>query len=224
MRDTLRFLRDLKRNNNREWFAANRSRYEAARQYTRHLTATLIAAVAAHDPQAALLTESDCTNRIYRDTRFSPDKTPYKTHIGIFINPPGGKKAPTAGYYFHLEPEKFFFAAGNVCHPPKVLTAIRKSIADNIEEYDAMMRDAEFRAVFPVIGENLLKTAPKGFDRQWPYVEYVRPRDYVASTATMRSPAPLLNDAAALHEVLRQACRFNRFINYAVEEALDPNL
>lgn len=78
MRDTLRFLRDLKRNNNREWFAANRSRYEAARQYTRHLTATLIAAVAAHDPQAALLTESDCTYRIYRDTRFSPDKRPIR--------------------------------------------------------------------------------------------------------------------------------------------------
>ena len=104
MKETLKFLRDLKRNNNREWFAANRERYEHALQYTRSLTQELIDRIAEIDPSAAMLSVGDCTYRIYRDTRFSPDKTPYKTHIGIFINPPGGKKAPSGGYYFHIEP------------------------------------------------------------------------------------------------------------------------
>ncbi len=220
MKETLKFLRDLKRNNNREWFAANRERYEHALQYTRSLTQELIDRIAELDPSAAMLSVGDCTYRIYRDTRFSPDKTPYKTHIGIFINPPGGKKAPSGGYYFHIEPGQCFIAAGNVCHPPKVLAAIRKSIVDNIEEYDEMLCDPEFRGVFPTVGENMLKTAPKGVDKDWPYVEYVRPRDYVASTATVASLETWLKDSVMLRRILEQAFRYNRFLNYAVEETL----
>ena len=117
MKETMRFLRELKRNNNREWFAASRNRYEHALETRSALVARLIGAVAQVDPSAGCLTERDCTYRIYRDTRFSTDKTPYKTHMGIFINPPYGKKSPLGGYYFHFEPGKFFFAAGNVCHP-----------------------------------------------------------------------------------------------------------
>lgn len=219
MKQTLRFLRDLKRNNNREWFSEHRESYEYVRAFTASFTEEMIGRVAEVDPRAGALSVKDCTYRIYRDTRFSPDKTPYKNHIGIFVNPPGGKKAPTGGYYFHLEPGKCFIAAGNVCHPPKVLSAIRRSIVENVEEYDEMLRDAEFRRVFATVGENLLKTAPKGVDRTWPYVEYVRPRDYVASTATANSLEAWTADRALFHRVLEQAYRYNRFINYAVEEA-----
>jgi TIGR02453 family protein len=94
MKETMRFLRELKRNNNREWFAASRNRYEHALETRSALVARLIGAVAQVDPSAGCLTERDCTYRIYRDTRFSTDKTPYKTHMGIFINPPYGKKSP----------------------------------------------------------------------------------------------------------------------------------
>lgn len=220
MKETMRFLRELKRNNNREWFAASRNRYEHALETRSALVARLIGAVAQVDPSAGCLTERDCTYRIYRDTRFSTDKTPYKTHLGIFINPPYGKKSPLGGYYFHFEPGKFFFAAGNVCHPPKVLAAIRRSIVDNVEEYDELMRDHEFRSVFPTVGDNLLKTAPKGVDRDWEFVEYVRPRDFVACTAEDTRLPAWHSDDDALYRMLVQARRFNRFINYAVEEAL----
>lgn len=225
MKETIRFLGELKRNNNREWFATRREAYEHALRVRSSLVTRLTAAVAEVEPAAASLSEADCTYRIYRDTRFSPDKTPYKTHIGIFINPPYGKKSPLGGYYFHFEPGKFFFAAGNVCHPTKVLAAIRRSIVDNVEEYDDLMRDADFRSIFPNIGDNLLLTAPKGVARDWPYVEYVRPRDFVVSTAEEKKlPAWALTDDEALHAMLVQGYRFNRFINYAVAEALGIDL
>ena len=221
MKQTLRFLRDLQRNNNREWFSAHRDRYKYVAQFITDLTEELIEKVATVDPRAALLSVKDCTYRLYRDTRFTPDKTPFKTHIGIFINPPGGKKAPTGGYYFHLEYEKCFIAAGNVCHPREVLTAIRKSIIDNIDEYDEMMRDPEFRGVFPFVGERLLKRAPRGVDPEWPYVKYLLPKDYVASTMTVLNLETLLYDKTTFPRILEHAHRYNRFLNYAVEEALD---
>lgn len=224
MKETLQFLHDLKNNNNRDWFASRRPLYEHALEYRSRLTDKLLRAVAEVDPRAGTLAERDCTYRIYRDTRFSSDKTPYKTHIGIFINPPYGKKSPLGGYYFHLEPDKCMIAAGNVCHPPKVLSAIRRSIADNIEEYDDLMRDARFRAVFPVVGDNLLKTVPKGFARDWPFAAYVRPRDFVATTTEAATPEPWIDDPDVLRNVIEQAYRFNKFINYAIAEALGMDL
>lgn len=220
MKNTMLFLRELKVNNNREWFAAHRQMYEDVLASRSRFTEAMIKAVASVDSRASLLTERDCTYRIYRDTRFSADKTPYKHHIGIFINPPYGKKSPLGGYYFHLEPDKCMFAAGNVCHESKVLTAIRRSIAENIEEYDEMMNDGKFRSIFAHVGSNPLKTAPKGYARDWPYLEYVRPRDFVAYTNESADPLRWMTDADYLHEMLTQALRFNRFINYAICEAL----
>ncbi len=86
------FLRELAQNNNREWFAANRDRYQQVRAAADEIARGLIDRVALVDPRAAMLSVADCTYRIYRDTNFSTDKTPYKTHIGIFVNPPAGKK------------------------------------------------------------------------------------------------------------------------------------
>lgn len=220
MKETLSFLRDLKSNNNREWFAANRARYEHARQLTVELADRLIGAVAEVDARAAVLSVRDCTYRIYRDTRFSPDKTPYKTHIGIFINPPAGKKSMTGGYYFHLEPGKSFVAAGTVCLPSKVVTAIRTSIVEEIDEYRSIVEDDAFRSIFAHVGDNPVKTVPRGIDRQWEWAEYVRPRDYVAYTVEARSLTPWIKDEATLHNVLQQAWRYNRFINYAICEEL----
>ena len=105
MKEVYKFLKDLSRNNNREWFLANKQRYLDVKARVDELASLLIGLVSEFDPRASRLSASDCTYRIYRDTRFSNDKTPYKTHFGIFINPPLGKKGETLGYYFHLEPE-----------------------------------------------------------------------------------------------------------------------
>lgn len=214
----MNFLAELAQNNNREWFAANKERYLRVKEYAELLTQELLNRIAKFDPDAAYLTPADCTYRIYRDTRFSPDKTPYKTHIGIFINPPYGKKSMRMGYYLHLEPGGSFVAGGTVCLPSKTVTAIRQSIADNIEEYVSIINNPEFHKIYPNVGANPVKTAPKGFDRNWEYIELVKPRDFVVDhKLTLRDlfSASLADKVADLFRIAKP---FNDFINYTIDE------
>lgn len=105
IKNILRFLRSLRRHNDRVWFNENKEKYLQVKAETEQLTVLLLQRIAEFDADATRLSPSDCLYRIYRDTRFSLDKTPYKTHIGIYINPPAGKKSPRCGYYLHLEPD-----------------------------------------------------------------------------------------------------------------------
>ena len=214
----LDFLRRLRVNNNREWFADDKREYLEGKKITSAIADSMIAAVAAVNPEAARLTPADCTYRIYRDTRFSSDKTPYKTHIGIFVNPPLGKKGITCGYYLHLEPDNIFFAAGTIGHPPAVLKAIRQAVFDEIDEYRSIVEDPGFRKLFPTLGDDPLKTAPKGFPKDWPYIGYLRPRNFIASgpvDEALLSSWPL---AKVLSPYVEQAFRFNRFMNFTIED------
>lgn len=178
MQQTLKFLRQLAANNNREWFAAHKSEYLEVKASVEKLTNSLIALMLPFEPDAARLSPADCTYRIYRDTRFSADKTPYKTHIGIFINPPLGKKTNRMGYYLHIEPGNSFVSAGTIGLPSPTITAVRRAIADNIDEYLCIVDNPAFKSFFPSTGVNPLKTAPKGFPKDWPYIDLVRPREF----------------------------------------------
>ena len=124
----LRFLARIAVHNDREWMAAHRAEYDEARAAFEDLTADLIRALAEVDPAVAPLTVRDCTYRIYRDTRFSPDKSPYKRHMGAYVNP-RGKKSPHGGYYLHLQPGACEIAGGAYCLEPKLLRAVRESSA-----------------------------------------------------------------------------------------------
>lgn len=217
--DILEFLRDLGANNNREWFNANKDRYLEVKAAVEELTAKMLTALSTVNPEASRLGVADCTYRIYRDTRFSSDKTPYKNHIGIFMNPPGGKKSMTLGHYLHLEPDNSFYCVGTIGLPSPVLKAIRRSIYDEIDEYRSIVEDPEFKALYPTLGENMLKTAPQGFERNWEFIDYVRPKDFLAESSVLTrrfldSPKFVEN----LLPYMRQGERFNRFINYTVED------
>ncbi|MDE6532253.1 MAG: DUF2461 domain-containing protein [Muribaculaceae bacterium] len=220
MRKILNFLTALSANNNREWFSANKEEYLAVKERVECLALELINAVSAFDLEASYLGVGDCTYRIYRDTRFSLDKTPYKTHIGIFINPPEGKKSNRMGYYLHIEPGNCFVAAGTVCLPSKVVTAIRRSIYDNIDEYLEIIGREDFRAVYPSIGENPVKTAPKGIPRDWEYLPLVRPRDFVTSHHLSDKEMCSSGLVDKVGEMFRIAKPFNDFINYAIDETV----
>lgn len=218
MKQLFSFLRSLRRHNDREWFAAHKQEYTKVKETVDLFTAELIAALATIDPEAAHLTPADCTYRIYRDTRFSADKTPYKNHIGIFICPPFGKKSIMAGHYFHLEPDNVFYACGTWYLPPKALKALRQSIYDEIDEYRGIVESAGFRQYFTGVGEDLLKTAPKGFDKAWPWIDYLRPRIYCA-TAPLTEDAVCAPDAThRLLEMMRQGKRYNDFLNFTIED------
>ncbi len=223
MKQIFKFLSALSRNNNREWFNSHKDEYLKVKEKVEHLAGELINRVASFDQDAAYLSVADCTYRIYRDTRFSTDKTPYKTHIGIFICPPYGKKSNRMGYYLHIEPGKSMVAGGTVCLPSKTVTAIRHSIYDNVEEYLQIVDNPEFKEAYPKVGENEVKTAPKGFSKDWPYINLVRPRDFVVShdlTDEEMCGKDLTEKVGRLFEVCKP---FNDFVNYAIDEVSEEN-
>lgn len=220
MTEIYKFLKDLAANNNREWFNLNKPRYLKVKEKVDRLTEILIGLISEVDPRAKRLSVSDCTYRIYRDTRFSADKTPYKTHIGIFINPPLGKKGETLGYYFHLEPEASLICAGTAWMPPQTLKPVRQSIVDEIDEYREIVESPEFKACFKELGMDKLKTAPKGFDKNWEFIDYLRPRAFGALSYVSDSFYDMKGIADRLRPYIRQAYLYNRFINFTIEEVL----
>lgn len=216
----LAFLDLLSRNNNREWFAEHREEYD---EFKRHAEATaqeFIRLVAQYAPGASSLTPAQCTYRIFRDTRFSADKTPYKNHFGIFVNPPLGKKAESLGWYLHLQPGASIIAAGTGWSSPNVLKAIRQGIFDEIDEYREIVENPEFKAALPELGMDVLKTAPKGFDKNWPYIDYLKPRIFGASASLADDVFASDNWIQTLIPAVSQGAKYNRFCNYFVYEAL----
>ena len=133
MKEVIAYLRDLSQHNNREWFVANKQRYTEAQARFNAIVEKVIMGIAQFDPSVANLTAKDCTYRIYRDVRFSKDKSPYKTHMGAYICP-GGKKSGFSGYYFHVGiggegyPAAHMLAVGDYICDPKVLKILREDI------------------------------------------------------------------------------------------------
>ena len=166
MTTVLQFLRDLAQHNDRAWFNEHKERYLAVQQRWNEFCESLIGEIGAFDPDIARLTLRDCTYRIYRDTRFSPDKSPYKTHFGVFLAP-GGKKSMHAGYYFHVGtgesneyPQGHMLAAGNYCYEPKAIQILREDISDGWESFqNEVLAVADPR--FVVDQEGAFKRVPK---------------------------------------------------------------
>ena len=218
MEEVFKFLRELSADNNREWFNANKSVYMGVKQKIDDFAQEIINAVGQIDSRALMLGVKDCTYRIYRDVRFSADKSPYKTHFGIFVNPPYGKKCNTCGYYVHIEPGNCIICGGTIGLESKVLAAIRRSIYDNIDEYRSIVESEEFRKCYPYLGDNFLKTVPKGFSKDWEYVDYVRPRDFMCYAKVPDSFFIKSDCIGRLMPYLVQAKRFNDFMNYTIED------
>ncbi len=180
MKRVFDFLRDLQVNNNREWFNANKKRYTKALDAFNCFAERLITEIGAFDPSVNGLTLKDCTYRIYRDTRFSNDKTPYKTHMGVYICP-GGKKSGNAGYYFHIEPQgsgligHHLMSAGIYMPEPAVLKSVRDEFFDNGEEVVKAIGKAKG---FSIDRSNQLKRTPAGYPADTPYDEYLRLKDF----------------------------------------------
>lgn len=183
-----KFLRDIAANNNREWFNAHRDEYDAARASFEDGIQRAMARIAMTDASVAHLKLKDVTYRFYRDTRFSPDKSPYKRHFGAYIAA-HGKKAMHGGYYIHLEPGNSLLACGNYCLPTNVLTACRNEIMGNIDEWRGIVESDKFVKFFGKPGEGqwgskqgfgieMLKKCPTGFPRDYEHVDYLRMKDY----------------------------------------------
>lgn len=211
------FLKDLSENNNREWFQEHRAEYEVVREEFEKLLAAAITRISMFDESIRSVQPKDCTYRIYRDTRFSADKTPYKTHLGGYINAKG-KKSDHCGYYIHLEPGNCMLAGGSYCPPPNILKALRQSIYENIDEYVSIVEDPSFKQYFPVIGESFLKTAPKGFPKDFKRIDYLKCKDFTCAYKVDDSFFMDANWLDKMEEVFVQLKRFSDFTNFTIDD------
>lgn len=211
------FLKELSANNNREWFNAHREQYETARNEFENLLTVLISHISLFDESIRGIEAKDCTYRIYRDTRFSGDKTPYKNHFGGYINAKG-KKSDHCGYYVHIQPDGCLLAGGSYCPSPPLLKALRQAVYDNIEEFQGIVEDPSFKQYFPSVGENFLKTAPKGFPKDYPHLKYLQCKEYTVYCSQPDSffLAPDLFDRT--DEIFKQLKRFSDFVNFTIDD------
>ncbi|MCL3779978.1 DUF2461 domain-containing protein [Prolixibacteraceae bacterium JC049] len=181
MQKVQQFLTDLTKNNNKEWFQANKGQYQDARNQFLAFTEILINEIRSFDPSVPMQDPSKCVFRIYRDVRFSHDKRPYKTNFGAFISR-GGRKSGYAGYYFHAEPDASFMGGGVYCPPPANLKAIRSEIYESPQEFIDLVSDKNFSKYYPELySEDKLKTAPKGFPKDWEHIDLLRYKHYVVA-------------------------------------------
>lgn len=223
MREVIDFLRRLHDNNDREWFDAHRAEWTRVKGRFADFTRQLIEGIATFDPTVRGLRPQDCTYRIARDTRFSPDKSPYKTYIGAYIAPKG-KKSGFAGYYFHIEPcgdglvWSNLLSAGAVCIQPTVLRSIREEILDNGAEIEAAIRKARG---FDLCENGKLKRVPTGFPADSPYAEMLKLKDVYLEK---RITEEFLLDGNLLENTLaefRLTQPFIAILNRAVQYAYD---
>ena len=182
MEKVLEFLKQLAKNNNREWFNDNRKWYEESREKVLFLTDVLINEIGEFDPAVRGLLPKDCIFRIFRDVRFSKDKRPYKTNFGSFICK-GGRKSMNPGYYIHIEPGGCFVAGGIYMPPSPVLKSIRSYVADHAQEFLDITNDPDFKKQFPEMYGDKLKLAPKGFPKDHAYIDLLKYKSYIYSKA-----------------------------------------
>jgi uncharacterized protein (TIGR02453 family) len=175
--DTFRFLKDLKKNNDREWFAANKKRYEE------QLKDPALRVIAAFAPELKKISPHFMATprslfRIHRDTRFAKDKSPYKTHIGLHFRHDRAKDAHAPGYYLHIEPGGVFLGVG-IWHPEGgPLRAIREHIVEDAAGWKRASRAKAFTTAFELSGDRL-KRPPKDFDPEHPLIEDLKWKDYI---------------------------------------------
>ncbi len=178
-KSTLVFLKQLKTNNNKEWFDKNKEKYLAAKDDVSHFVDDLIKSFSAFDKSLVGLKAKDCVFRIYRDVRFAKDKRPYKTNMGAGINA-GGKKMEIAGYYVHLEAGKSFLAGGRWMPSSDHLKKIRQEINYNGKDFRKILLNKDFKKYFSEMDvEYKLSRPPKGYDNDHPDIELLKLNSYI---------------------------------------------
>ena len=179
---TIKFLKDLKKNNNKPWFDAHRPAYESAKADFAGFIQSVIDLHAKNDPSIKTLVAKDCMFRINRDVRFSKDKSPYKTNFGASINK-GGKRAwNTAGCYFHLEPGKCFAGGGIYMPEPGELKKIRQEIDYNFNDFKKIISSKKFKSVYGDLDQSAeftLSRVPKGYEADHPAAKYLKLKSFV---------------------------------------------
>ena len=190
-KQTLTFLRGLKKNNNKEWLDANRATYELCRAKYQVFVGEVLKGLKSIDKTLSELEAKKCMFRINRDIRFSKNKDPYKTNFGSYFSK-GGKTIQCAGYYFHLEPGNSFIAGGYWMPPSPDLKKIRSEIDYCFEEFKQLTKVKSFRSAFNDLDrEAVLSRPPQGYESDNPALAYLKLKSFTVTAAV--SDEELLN-------------------------------
>lgn len=214
---TYQFLKELKKNNNRNWFQDNKSRFLEIKSDFEAFVQDLIAHIAVFDPSISHLEPKECIFRIYRDTRFSKDKSPYKTNLGAHLIAPVARPHDRAGYYVHIEPKNSFLAGGAYLPPAVWLKAIRQAIDENGNELKKILKDKNFKKYFGEMEGDKLKTIPRDYPADHPFIDLLRYKSFLAMHQVNDEDAmsePFLKHAVQVFKALKP---FDDFLNNALD-------
>lgn len=213
---TLKFLRDLQKHNNREWFSEHKERYEKARDDFETFISKLLHALQKEEASFAGLTSRDCIFRIYRDVRFSANKDPYKTHFAASVKK-DGRRSPYCGLYLHIEPQGGWgsFVAGGFWMPEgPLLKKLRQEIEYNTDEFLQILQAPSFRKHFEGLEDHRLKRFPKGTDPDHSAAEYMKYTSFIASHVVDPSSEKLLKECVSAYKAMKP---FLNFLNRALD-------
>ncbi len=216
--DLFKFLRDLEANNEREWFNASKERYidsvqEPALTFITDFGPRL-ARISPHF-RADARVQGGSLFRIYRDTRFSNDKTPYKTNTGVHFRHERSKDAHAPGYYLHLQPGECFMGVGLWRPETKVAYAIREAIADDPARWRKAAYGKRFTDVYTLAGESLQRP-PKGFEPDHPYIRDLKRKDFMASMRLSQKQVTAPDFIDEFESLCKRATPFMSFLCDAV--------
>ncbi len=210
MKTILGFLQELKKNNKREWFQANKTCYEDATAEFEGIVGDVVKGISNFDSSIGLLKPKDCIFRIYRDVRFSKNKDPYKINMGAAFSK-GGRKSSYAGYYLHIEPDNSFIGGGKWQPEPGVLKSIRYEIYQKTEEFKKIIENGNFLNLFGKISGDKLIRPLKGFPQDFEDIELLKFKSYVAGG---NIPANLMTRKKFLPYVVDAFQKMHPFIEF----------
>ncbi|MGZ8557838.1 MAG: DUF2461 domain-containing protein [Chitinophagaceae bacterium] len=216
---TIKFLKDLSKNNNKAWFDTHRKNYEDAKNDFAGFIQTVIDKHGKMDDGIAQLKAKDCVFRINRDVRFSKDKSPYKNNMGAYICK-GGKKSVFGGYYFHCQPGNSFVGGGLWMPMPAELSKVRQEIDYNFDSFKKITGSGKFKAVYGDLSEEaeyMLSRVPKGYDADNPAANYLKRKSFVAMTP-LKDPELTSKDLTKKILIAFSALQpLLKFINQSIE-------
>ena len=212
------FLRELKENNNRTWFQSNKARYESAvKQPLFNFIegfADRLPAISPHY-QAIPRVNGGSLFRIYRDVRFSNDKTPYKTAAALHFRHESARDVHAPGFYLHLEPGEVFVSCGIWKPAFDTLTRIRTKIAEHPDQWLSAVEEKDFSSTYSLVGDSL-KRPPKGYDPEHPLIKDLKRKDHLASIELTEETACLPDFLDQYIELCRKSAPFMRFLTEAI--------
>ena len=214
---SLLFLQDLAANNNRDWFTANRARYEAAKKELELLAKALLEQVQTFQDLGKTEVK-DCIFRINRDVRFSKNKAPYKNNLSLAIGP-GGRHSGRIDYYLHIQPGGESFLGGGMWAPePKQLAKYRQEIDYNADQLKQIIEAPAFKAYFPEVFGDSIKTTPKGYSADHPHIELLRRKQLFFMHRFADNELQNPDFAAEVSQGIKTMKPFCDFMNYVFFE------